>query len=434
MKNLWIALIFAPTILLAQAKEGVRFEEGLTWQQAVAKARQQNKYIFVDAYATWCGPCKKMEKEVFPLRNVGDFMNARFLSVRVQMDTTKNDAQPVKAWYKDARALKDQYHVTVFPTFLFFSPDGNIVHQHVGAVPDSLFLKVAANALNPEKQYYTLLKEYQAGKKVYHRLNYLAETAQVTGDAALANQLARDYIQYHLNVKTKNALPEKKDLQFLNRFSNELKSDDEIFQSIYNNEKKVDELIGVEHYTTSLIASIIMREELSPAVEVANKNKMQPDWKALQTKVLQKFNAYYGNLALLYEQTNWSIKKKDNRGLVKYQVKIIDDYGLGITSWTMVNNVCYNTIFKYSNDIDTLNKAIHWMETINKDHPDDQINMDTYANLLHKVGRTNEAIALQEKAWQLETAAAKKENRPPDTSMKDALDKMKKGEPTWKKG
>lgn len=52
--------------------------------------------------------------------------------------------------------------------------------------------------------------------------------------------------------------------------------------------------------------------------------------------------------------------------------------------------------------------------------------IDTYANLLHKLGRTKEAIEWQEKALAKVDADSKAEYQA-------TLDKMKKGEPTWVK-
>ena len=44
--------------------KGIHFVNGLSWQEVLQKAKAENKYIFVDCYATWCGPCKAMDKEV----------------------------------------------------------------------------------------------------------------------------------------------------------------------------------------------------------------------------------------------------------------------------------------------------------------------------------------------------------------------------------
>src|SRR5688572_7384578 len=106
--------------------DGINFQHDLAWDQILAKAKSENKYVFVDCYATWCGPCKDMDKNVYPQENVGKFFNAKFISVKVQMDKTSNDSRMVKQWYDDAEKLMSKYQVTAFPTFLFLSPDGNI--------------------------------------------------------------------------------------------------------------------------------------------------------------------------------------------------------------------------------------------------------------------------------------------------------------------
>ena len=56
---------FNPTIAQENNK-GIVFAEGLSWETVLQKAKQENKYIFMDCYTTWCGPCKMLAKNVFP--------------------------------------------------------------------------------------------------------------------------------------------------------------------------------------------------------------------------------------------------------------------------------------------------------------------------------------------------------------------------------
>src|SRR5688500_3765008 len=74
-----------------QQHTGIKWVEGLSWEHILQKAKTDNKYIFVDFYTTWCAPCKAMEKNVYPDTRVGDVMNDKFISVKVQMDKTDND-------------------------------------------------------------------------------------------------------------------------------------------------------------------------------------------------------------------------------------------------------------------------------------------------------------------------------------------------------
>lgn len=52
--------------------QGINFFRG-SFEEALKKAQQENKQIFVDVYTSWCGPCKMMAKEVFTRSDVGSF-------------------------------------------------------------------------------------------------------------------------------------------------------------------------------------------------------------------------------------------------------------------------------------------------------------------------------------------------------------------------
>ena len=89
MKKIFFILLLTPLFLKAQ--EGVNFEHNQTWEQVQAKAKTAHKYIFMDCYATWCGPCKYMSSTIFPQKIVSDIMNEKFINVKVQLDTTAAD-------------------------------------------------------------------------------------------------------------------------------------------------------------------------------------------------------------------------------------------------------------------------------------------------------------------------------------------------------
>ncbi len=43
-------------------KSEIVFSQGMTWNEIKQKAKQENKYLFLDCYTTWCGPCREMDK------------------------------------------------------------------------------------------------------------------------------------------------------------------------------------------------------------------------------------------------------------------------------------------------------------------------------------------------------------------------------------
>lgn len=108
---------------------GIRFFEG-TWDEALAQAKKENKLIFLDVYATWCGPCKKLSALTFPDPEVGNYYNNRFINVKV--DGEKGEGL----------TLRQRYGVRGYPTLLFINHKGEVVHRTAGFRDPSRFLEL----------------------------------------------------------------------------------------------------------------------------------------------------------------------------------------------------------------------------------------------------------------------------------------------------
>lgn len=138
-----------PVFALAQ---GINFFHG-TWSEAMAQAKIEQKLIFVDAYASWCGPCKRMAANVFPDPQVGDYFNANFVNLKIDMEKPENSE------------FAGKYPVSAYPTLLIIDGEGKIVHKHVGGLAaDGLiaFGQKAAGKTDTSKDFE---KEYAAGNR-----------------------------------------------------------------------------------------------------------------------------------------------------------------------------------------------------------------------------------------------------------------------------
>ncbi|MBS1650610.1 MAG: DUF255 domain-containing protein [Bacteroidetes bacterium] len=116
-------------------EEGIQFFTG-TWQQALDKAKKENKYIFLDAYASWCGPCKMMKHKTFTEKEVGEFYNKHFICIAVDMEKGEGPS------------LANTYSVEAYPTLVFLRPNGTFLGKTTGYHKPKEFLKVGEQVIN----------------------------------------------------------------------------------------------------------------------------------------------------------------------------------------------------------------------------------------------------------------------------------------------
>ncbi|MCB9235600.1 MAG: thioredoxin family protein [Bacteroidia bacterium] len=132
--------------------QGIEFEHG-TWKEALKKAKKEHKYIMVDAYTEWCGPCKWMSAEVFPDPQAGEFFNPQFVSLKMDMEKGEG-LKYAKLW-----------DVNAYPTLLFFDSKGKLVHRSAGMRPAEGLIGLGRDALNPETQLMTLAERFEKGDR-----------------------------------------------------------------------------------------------------------------------------------------------------------------------------------------------------------------------------------------------------------------------------
>lgn len=121
--------------------KGLKFVE-CTYAEALLKAKQENKRIFIDCYTSWCGPCKKMLETVFKDTRIGNLMNYQFINVKVNMEEG------------EGKGLAEKYKVTVYPTYLILNPDGTEFNRFTGSAPLAGFADKLVKALMGEEDDY----------------------------------------------------------------------------------------------------------------------------------------------------------------------------------------------------------------------------------------------------------------------------------------
>ncbi|HEX2683164.1 MAG TPA: thioredoxin family protein [Ferruginibacter sp.] len=114
---------------------GIKFIEE-NWTKALTEAKKQNKLVFLDAYTSWCGPCKMLKRNTFPDKAAGEFFNKNFINVAVDME--KGEGLAVAA----------QYQVRAYPTLIIADANGKVVSVTEGYVDASQLIQFGKYGLS----------------------------------------------------------------------------------------------------------------------------------------------------------------------------------------------------------------------------------------------------------------------------------------------
>lgn len=152
---------------------GIRFEHS-TFAEALEKASQAGKKIFMDCYTSWCAPCQMMNRTVFTDPEVGEFFNRHFINVKFDMEKG------------EGIQLSKRYGMQVFPTYLLLDAEGNELHRVVGGHDPKEFIELIRNGMKDEHSTSGFRKRYEAGER---NLPFLRDYIKVLGGGYRYNEI-----------------------------------------------------------------------------------------------------------------------------------------------------------------------------------------------------------------------------------------------------
>jgi len=409
MKKLIIITLFLIAAKIASA-QGIKFISQPSLQDVFGAAKLENKYVLVDAFTTWCIPCRELDAKTFQNKEVGEQVNQNFLAIKIQMDRTAADSDYIKGWYEDARRMEREFEISAYPSVLVLNSSGILAGKILGFREPADFIQELNSVLEKFKGFENQYNAYLNGQKDSAFVKKMVGQAKEIGNNKLAHEIAQTYI----NGLSNDEAFLRKNLDFIYKYTE--KTSDRGFKIFREHGKRADGIFGTtfKMRSSKKVNSIIYDEEIAPHIR-----KKDPDWVSIHSRIKNEYgdlNAefYYGvRMGHAMEYENWTEFGK----FYSLYFKTAFDH-----STFHINNVSY-LVFKHISDPKVLNFAAKTM-SYSIDHYD-QTNYsayDTYAGILYKLGRVKEAITWQEKAVK---------GAPQEKEIAENLSKMKRGEKIW---
>lgn len=100
----------------------VHFYKG-SYDDFLREAKKQKKPVVLDFWASWCGPCKKMENETFANPNFISYINSNFMIYKVDVDSF------------DGMAIADRFSIDAYPTLVVLDAKNKYIGRYRGFFP-----------------------------------------------------------------------------------------------------------------------------------------------------------------------------------------------------------------------------------------------------------------------------------------------------------
>jgi len=363
-----VFLLFSAHFSVAQNRT-IEFEHG-TFEEVLAKAKKENKMIFIDCYTTWCGPCKWMAKNIFTNDTAADFYNKNFINAKIDMEKG------------EGIDIAKKYGIRAYPTLIYLSSDGSQMHRICGAENVTSFVADGKDALSPDKRFATAKNNFDKGavsSTVAASYFSLCEKACQKYDTEINN--------YFASLK-ESEQTSRGNWDIIYQFVNDYHSP--TFQSFESTIEKYKQLHGSDSVESK--ANQVYGSGLWSAAQ----NKNMAEYAIIKTK-LQKSKTkeaetilFQSEIAMYQQAKDWKQFALTVSDYIS-KCKVENPNELNSFAWTFYENV---------EDKKMLESAEAWAKKATELFKDWAF-YDTYAAIQYKLGKKADAQKNAEKAIEL---------------------------------
>lgn len=267
--------------------------------------------ILIDFYTTWCGPCKRMDREVFTDSSIVKQVNSNCISLKVNAE----EGQGI--------SLAKKYNVTSYPTYLFLNNQGVLVYRTVGYMSSYDFSNQITNAIIESKESTTVLELDSLFKQKSHDLLFLKDYISRRTKLKLDNS---DLLDYYIHLLPKEDRANDETLQLLIDNGNRINKSLQVgigLEILIDNKQKLQSLKNaypVEYYIENarkktLLKAIEFKSDslLNLVLKYTDKNNIFDNTSTIKLKYFSGLN----NKTKFYKEADFFIKTQ----LSKYTLK-----------------------------------------------------------------------------------------------------------------
>lgn len=304
----------------------------ISYNEALAQAKKENKPIFVMLYANWCPHCNTMKSTVFSEEKVKDLMFSNYISVWKDIEK------------EEGKQIKEHYKTNGLPTFLFIDANETLLYSIKGEMKTEVFINEVTNALNPKLQLPYLEKQFLNDPS---NVNACLAYIQILRKGAERTALSKPTHRY-LDTQSDQQLLSETNWRVISNGVTDIQSRE--FQYVLNYKNEFEKITSPERVERKIIN--IVSELLEPFTQNLDSVSYFRKREIAKTIQLQKIDSLiFSYDLLLAERTkNWGFYQKTTlEGTEKYvwntESKLKE---IGQVYWTEIK------------DITALKKAIDW--------------------------------------------------------------------------
>jgi thiol-disulfide isomerase/thioredoxin len=319
--------VFAWSSALLSA-QGIEFFHG-SWAEAKAKAKAEGKIIFVDAYAAWCGPCKRMASTVFTQESVGNYFNTNFVNLKIDMEKPEN------------MEFASKYPVSAYPTLMFLDSTGKVIQKVVGAKDEKGLLDFGQKTLGRADKSGDYEKMYNEGNRDPQFLFDYIKSLNASGKPSL--KITNEYLNGQKDLNTDF------NLRFILEGATE--SDSRVFDLLMKNRPQITKIAGENAVNTRIEKSC--GNTVKKAVEFKDEKLLNDAKTKLKTALPARSNDFVYDADTKYYAAVKDVKKY-LAAVKAYQKSEIKNNA------AKLHDLCIKIVRAFPEDTKALKQAEEW--------------------------------------------------------------------------